>query len=98
MDKKVVDPDRPWFDYDMYSLGKACWELLTGLKSKSLCELRSPDDDLAPHWPAIDPTIIDRLQATIFKATDKDPLNRPKATQFNQGIQEILKLTMQGNA
>lgn len=85
------DPDRPWFDYDMYSLGKACWEILTGLKSKSLCELRSPDDDLAPHWPAIDATIIEKLQLTIFTATGKDPLDRPYAQQFNQDIREIRK-------
>ena len=97
-ENKTVDPDRPWFDYDMYSLGKACWELLTGLKSKSLCELRSPDDDLAPHWPDIDPTIINRLQVTIFTATDRDPLNRPKAKQLNQDIQDSLNLTMQENA
>ena len=96
--KKAIDPDRPWFDYDMYSLGKACWELLTGLKSKSLCELHSPDDDLAPHWPAIDSIIIGRLQKLLFTATDRDPLNRPKATQLNQGIQEMLDLTIQANA
>ena len=96
--KNAIDPDRPWFDYDMYSLGKACWELLTDLKSKSLCELGSPDDDLAPHWPAVDPTIINRLQVIIFKATNRDPLNRPNAKQLNLVIQDILKLSMQGNA
>ena len=96
--KKTIDPDRPWFDYDMYSLGKACWEILTGLKSKSLCELRSPEDDLAPHWPAIDAAIINRLQLTIFTATDKDPLNRPKAMQVNRDIQAILNLATQANA
>lgn len=97
-EKKAIDPDRPWFDYDMYSLGKACWELLTGLKSKSLCALRSPDDDLAPHWPDIESTIINRLQVSIFTATDTDPLNRPKAIQLNQEIQDILNLTIKGQA
>ena len=94
-DQFATDPDRPWFDYDMYSLGKACWEILTGLKSKSLCELRSPEDDLAPHWPDVDATIIERLQLTLFTATDKDPFNRPKATQVNQDIQAILNLVTQ---
>lgn len=88
----AIDPDRPWFDYDMYSLGKACWEIMTGLKSKSLCELCSPEDDLSPHWPAIDATLIKRLQATLFSATHKDPLNRPKARQLNQDIREILDI------
>lgn len=95
---EAIDPDRPWFDYDMYSLGKACWELLTGLKSKSLCVLGSPDDDLAPHWPAVDATIIDRLQRLLFSATDRDPLNRPKAMQLNRCIKDILDLTLQENA
>lgn len=96
LEQKALDPDRPWFDYDMYSLGKACWEMMTGLKSKSLCELQSPDDDLAPHWPAINPTIIKKLQVTLFTATVKDPLDRPKAVEFNHDIRDILNLVTAG--
>lgn len=90
-DKQKIDPDRPWFDYDMYSLGKACWEILTGLKSRSLCELISPQDDLKPFWPTIDTKLIDRLQILIFSASSKDPLARPNAAQFNQRFQEIYR-------
>ena len=90
-DKQTIDPDRPWFDYDMYSLGKACWEILTGLQSKSLCELRSPEDDLMPVWPMIDTAVIEKLQALIFSASSKDPLERPIAAKFNQGIQEVYR-------
>ncbi|MBX2839733.1 MAG: hypothetical protein KTR35_22945 [Gammaproteobacteria bacterium] len=88
-DKQTLDPDRPWFDYDMYSLGKACWEMLTGLKSKSLCELSSPEDNLQPFWPTIDTLLIEKLQILIFSASSEDPLARPNAAQFNQKIQEV---------
>ncbi len=88
---ETVDPDRPWFDYDMYSLGKACWEILAGLKSKSLCELSSPENDLKPFWPDVDALIIDKLQILIFAASKKDPLARPNAAQFNQKIQELYR-------
>jgi len=90
-DKQTIDPDRPWFDYDMYSLGKACWEILTGLKSKSLCELSSPEDDLKPFWPTIDTLLIDKLQALIFSASSKNPLDRPTAAQFNREIQNVYR-------
>lgn len=93
----LIDPDRPWFDYDMYSLGKACWEILTGLKSKSLRELQSPEDNLQPHWPGIDSTIINKLEALIFAAASKTLQDRPSALHFNQGIQEILSLAKISN-
>jgi len=91
-DNHIIDSDRPWFDYDMYSLGKVCWEILTGLKSKSLCELSSPDDDLKPFWPTIDVHIIEKLQLLIFSASRKDLTARPNAAQFNQKIQEVFRL------
>ena len=90
-EKQIVDPDRPWFDYDMYSLAKVCWEILAGSKSKSLCELSSPEDDLKPLWPTIDTLLIKKLQMTIFSASSKDPLARPNAVKFNQKIQEIYR-------
>lgn len=94
---RTIDPDRPWFDYDMYSLGKACWEILTGLKSKSLRELQSPEDNLQPHWPGIDSTVINKLEVLIFSAASKIPQDRPNAMQFNQGIQELLSLAKKAN-